>query len=330
MKPFSILRTSSTATAASHVAADPARRLLRAGGIDVLDRLKEGLDAPETVVDLAALTDDVGQRMSRSESTREGHVLGALVTLARVADTDALPAAVREAAGSAASPAIRNAATVGGNLLQRPRCWYFRDRDSLCLKKGGARCLAADGRNRYHAVLGGGPSWIVHPSTLATGLVAVGATVTVRAASGELTTTPLADLFELPSVNLLQESRLRPGDVLVEVTIPRSPQRSLYRAVKERAGFDWPLVEVAVAARSEGGVLHDVSVVLGQVAPIPWIARAAAAVLDGHPADPVRIERAAAAAFTEARPLGDNAYKIPMGQGLLRTALHELAGIPLP
>jgi xanthine dehydrogenase YagS FAD-binding subunit len=338
MKRFALTRLPVLADASKANATSPATHLLRAGGIDLLDRLKEGLDAPTHLVELRALADEYSVRMKGINPLEGGGVsIGALTTLAQVAEaTEAeMPgafAALQQSAGAAANPGIRNAATVGGNLLQRPRCWYYRDKEIQCLKKGGTRCYAIDGENRYHAVLGGGPAYIVHPSSLGSPLQALNATVVIAAADGKEHEMPLADLFHLPTTDPQTEHTLAPGEVLLEVRLPApaAAQRSSYQVAKERAVYDWPLAEVSVSLTLEGGLMKDVRVALGHVAPIPWDASNAARLLEGKKPDEALFAQAAKTAFSKAMPLRDNAYKVRLGGGLLRKALHQATSLPLP
>jgi xanthine dehydrogenase YagS FAD-binding subunit len=335
MNRFTLVRLPTLAQAGKRVRGDAAAREFRAGGIDLLDRMKEGLDEPDELVELHAISGDEGRRMRGIERREKGAFrIGALVTMAQVADYEELPsghAALGQAAGSAATPAIRNAATVGGNLLQRPRCWYFRHADLECLKKGGFECLALTGDNRYNAILGGGPSFIVHPSSLATALLALEAEVTVHA-DGSARTIPIANLFALPTVDPVRESTLAPGEVVLSIDLPPPGpgQRSAYLAAKEKQSHDWPLCEAAVRCSIADGKLTGVRVVLGHVAPVPWHATAAEKMLEGQAPSADVFERAATAALADAKPLSNNGYKIPLAQGLLRQALHQATGVPLP
>lgn len=368
MHPFELVITDSVADAQRHVAQDPINRVFRAGGIDLLDRLKEGLDAPNQLVELRrAKTDDQGaggdeQRggaLGRIDINPEtGVTLGALVTLAQLAGTDfgAISGdlghlgALVEAASEAATPSIRNTATVGGNLLQRPRCWYYRNAELVCLKKGGDTCLAISGDNRYNAILGGGPSYIVHPSSLGAALLALDAEVIISGrpsgpSTGDVNLEapfeeraperrqgPLKTLFVPPSEDPTREHRLADGEVLVALSVPAQPAgtRSAYEAAREKQSHDWPLAEAAVRLRVVDGKITDPRVALGHVAPIPWPAPAAQDVLAGQKPTAALFERAAQAATQGAKPLAGNAYKVPLAQGLIRKALHRAAGIPLP
>lgn len=335
MNRFSIIRLPTLNDASTRVGTSPSA-VLRAGGIDLLDHMKEGLQAPDELIELHAIGGDEGRALRGIETEADGRLrVGALVTLGQLSGFDALPPAHRalaQAAGHAATPAIRNAATVGGNLLQRPRCWYYRHADLVCLKKGGDMCFAQTGDHRYHAILGGGPSYIVHPSSLGSPLVALDAEVQVRGVDGSTRVVPIEQLFVGPTVDPMREHDLAPGEILLAVRLPAPApeQRSAYVAAKEKQSHDWPLAEASVRLRLEGGTLRDVRVGLGHVAPVPWRAKEAEAELEGQAPSPERFARAAEAATGPAKPLPGNAYKVPLAQGLLREALHLAAGIPLP
>ncbi len=335
MNRFSIVRLPTLKATAARVRESDGR-VLRAGGIDLVDHMKEGLLAPDELVELHAVGGDEGRAL-RGVEVKDDHVrVGALVTLAMLGDQPGLlPEGLRavvQAAGQAATPGIRNSATVGGNLLQRPRCWYYRHVDLVCLKKGGDMCLAQTGDNRYNAILGGGPSWIVHPSSLGSPLVALDAVVHVRQPDGKTRDVPIEKLFVGPTVDPLREHDLQPGEILLAVRLPAPAkgQRSAYAAVKEKQSHDWPLAEASARLRIEGGKLRDVRVALGHVAPVPWRAKEAEAVLEGQAPSVELFAKAAAAATEPAKPLPGNAYKVPLVQGLLREVLHDAAGIPLP
>lgn len=331
MKPFGLVRPDTLARAHTLISAAPETRVLRGGGIDLLDRMKEGLDAPELLVDLSR----AGLRGSPLEGA-DTLVFGASTTLAELAaGTEPGADALREAASEAATPSIRNVATLAGNLLQRPRCWYFRNRELVCLKKGGDSCLAISGDNRYHAILGAGPSYIVHPSSLATALLALDASASVWTASeqqpeGEQRSIPLAELFVGPKQDPMREHVLAPGEILIGIHVPATRASSAYQAVREKQSHDWPLAEAAVRMRLEGGVMKDVRVALGHVAPIPWLATQAMQLLEGQAPSTELFAAAAEAALAPAKPLAGNAYKLPLCKGLLREVLHRVSGVPLP
>lgn len=335
MNRFTLIRRATVEEASARVDGAPTTRAFRAGGIDLLDRLKEGLDEPDELIELRAIGGDEGKRMRGLVAGDEGAwQLGALVTLGQLAGFEDLPssfAALREAASAAATPGIRNAATVGGNLLQRPRCWYYRNADMVCLKKGGYECLALTGDHRYHAILGGGPSFIVHPSSLASPLLALDATVTITGKDGPRTI-GIDKLFALPTVDPQREHTLASGDILLSVQLPAPlpGQRSAYAFAKEKQSHDWPLGEATVRCSVEDGKLTNVRVALGHVAPIPWRSKDAEAVLEGNAPSTKLFAEAANAALAKAKPLDKNGYKIPLCRGLLRQALHAATSIPLP
>jgi xanthine dehydrogenase YagS FAD-binding subunit len=334
MNRFTLVRLPDLQAASERVAKAPQTRMFRAGGIDILDHLKEGLERPDELIELRALGGEIGERMRAIAELQGAWTLGTLVTLAQLAAYDDLGpanAVLREAAGSAATPGIRNAATLGGNLLQRPRCWYYRHVDLECLKKGGVQCFAQTGDNRYNAILGGGPSFIVHPSTLAVALVALDAQVKVSNGKAERELA-IERLFALPTVDPMREHTLKDGEALLCVSLPKpsAEQRSAYAAAKEKQSHDWPLGEAAVRVRLAGGKLSEVRVVLGHVAPIPWRAREAEAVLEGQAPSAELFAKAADAALAKAKPLEHNGYKVPLCKGLLREALHRACSIPLP
>jgi xanthine dehydrogenase YagS FAD-binding subunit len=258
--------------------------------------------------------------------------LGPLATLARIESESPLRnsplRAIAEAAGSAANPQIRNVATVGGNLCQRPRCWYFRSADFVCLKKGGTVCYAAGGENRYHAILGGGPSYIVHPSTMATALSAFDTTLRLVSHGGHGRELPLDRFFVRPSEDETRENRLEPGELIAEITVaaPAAGTVSAYEVVKERQVFDWPLAEAAVSLALRGGVVEKARVVLGGVATIPWRSEAAEAALVGKRVDAASAAAAGKAAVAGAKPLRENGYKVAIAASVVERAVLRAAG----
>ncbi len=354
MQPFALIRPKKLEQAQQLVTAKPDARVFRAGGIDLLDRMKEGLDEPEMLVELREVVAPTIEVLDKKtglpllpaepddtywpDAPRYGH-FSAMTTLAALAEA-ALPGAdaLVQAASQAATPGIRNTATVGGNLLQRPRCWYFRNRDLVCLKKGGDTCLALLGDNRYHAILGGGPSFIVHPSSLATALAALDAVVVIEHLPDPddnklgYEMWELSKLFVTPKQDPKREHNLAPGEVLTQIYIPLlDDMRSAYQAVREKQSHDWPLAEAAARmCIGSDGKMRSVRVALGHVAPIPWSCPAAAELLEGQSPDAALFSKAADAALADAKPLDGNAYKVPMSKGLLREVLHRASGLALP
>jgi xanthine dehydrogenase YagS FAD-binding subunit len=254
--------------------------------------------------------------------------LGPLVTLAKVAAHPVIRkthTALAQACGEAASPQIRNVATLGGNVLQRPRCWYYRLESYKCVKKGGDVCFAVSGENRYHVLFGGGPVYAPHPSNAAVALVALGASF-VLDGPRQKRTVPAGDFFTLPSKDPEKENVIETGELLTEIRVPAAAGvRSAYASVLERAAFDWPLVSLAAALRLDAGVVGEARVVLGAVAPIPWRATRVEQALRGKKLDGDAAEAAARAAIVGAAPLSDNGYKVPLLQALVRRTLLSMA-----
>ncbi|HYS78046.1 MAG TPA: FAD binding domain-containing protein, partial [Candidatus Dormibacteraeota bacterium] len=225
---------------------------------------------------------------------------------------------------------IRNVGTVGGNLCQRPRCWYYRSRLHPCLKKGGDLCYTTLGNSRYHAILGGGPSFIVHPSDLAPALIACDARVIIAGPSGRKDI-PLETFYVLPRVRLDHETILKAGEIVTEVVVPPSSStsagtKSLFVKVREKDSFDFALASVAAALRMDGAICRAARVVLGGVAPVPWRSDEAEKAVTGRSIDVPAAAQAARAALKDASPLPHNGYKVPLATALVQRALLELSG----
>jgi xanthine dehydrogenase YagS FAD-binding subunit len=323
MNRFELARPGSLSQARELLAEKPGSAA-KAGGIDLLDHLKEHLVEPPRVVDLKSIPG-----LAKIEAQSDGSLhIGALATLAQVAahaDVRKTHPALAQACGEAASPQIRNVATLGGNVLQRPRCWYYRLESYKCLKKGGDVCFAVGGENRYHVIFGGGPSYAVHPSNAAVALVAFGSTFALEGSKGSRTI-PAGEFFTAPSKDPERENVLEPGEILTEIRVPPAAGvRSAYDEVRERAAFDWPLVAVTAALKLDGGTVREARVVLGAVAPWPWRSSKAEQALVGKPLDEASVTAAARAATVGAAPLSDNGYKVGLVQTLVRRTLLSLA-----
>lgn len=297
-----------------------------AGGMDLLGEMKDRLVEPERLVNLKAIP-----HLDAIEyDPQQGLRLGATATLARVASHPAIRqefTAIAQAAQSVGTPQIRNQGTVGGNLCQRPRCWYYRNPDIPCLKKGGEVCYAVVGENKYHALFGGNPDYIVHPSDLAPALIALNARVTLVGPQGRRTL-PLEEFFILPAVDPTQENVLAPRELIAEVLVPPPPPgtRSVYHKFQEKETSDFALSAAAVALTLQGEVCQQARIVLGGVATIPWPVPQAAALLAGQRIDEALAAKAAEAALQGAEPMGQNAYKIPLTKAVVKRAILEAAG----
>jgi xanthine dehydrogenase YagS FAD-binding subunit len=302
---------------------------LLAGGQDLLTSMKEGIVQPNRVVNLKSVPglgkiEDLGAKGLR---------IGALVTLDDLASNAAVAKSfpgLSEAAKAVASPQIRNVGTVGGNLCQRPRCWYFRLEHVVCLKKGGDTCYSASGENKYNSIFGEGPSYIVHPSDLAPMLVALGAAVTIYGPKGERSV-ELEKFFTMPGQgDIKRENILAADEILTRVDVPASAvaPKSTYLKFRERPSLDFAMSSVAAALAVGGdGRVSDARIVLGAVAPIPWRVPKAEAALKGQPANEASFAKAAEAALEGATPLSQNEYKVPLTKTLVRRALAQAAGV---
>src|SRR5256884_3520646 len=296
-----------------------------AGGQDLLTTMKEYITSPTRVVNLKSI-----RGLDRIEGDdRSGLKIGALVTLSQLEEHPLVRRSfpgLSEAAHSVATPQIRNLGTVGGNLCQRPRCWYYRLEEVICLKKGGSECYAAKGENKYNAIFGGGPSYIVHPSDLAPMLVALGASVSVVGAEGKRVI-QLDKFFTLPADgNIRRENVLKNDEIITQIQVPASPvaARSTYLKFKERESMDFALASVAAAVQLRASKsIAQARVVLGGVAPIPWRAPQAEQFLAGKMPSPDVLAEAARLALQGAQPLEKNAYKVPLAQTLVRRALAK-------
>ncbi|MBV9669848.1 MAG: FAD binding domain-containing protein, partial [Acidobacteriales bacterium] len=263
--------------------------------------------------------------LDRIGESANGVVIGPLVTLAQIADHAMLRErypALADAALWAATPQIRNMATLGGNLAQRPRCWYFRNEEYLCRKKGGTRCFAQDGENQNHAIFDNRTCAIVHPSGAAVPLVAYGASLEITNAKGKRQVA-LEKFFTTPEEDVTRENILQSGDIITAITLPPARGlRSAYHKEMEKQSFDWPLADVAV-------VLSDAkaAVVLGAAAPVPYRAAQAEARLAGQTITPQLAAEAARAAVANATPLAKNGYKVPIFEAVIRRTILKAAGI---
>ena len=323
MDNFSYSRPATLKDATAQFGKEHGKIALLAGGTDLLGELKDHTAGPERLVYIRNLKELQGIRASRG-----GVTIGAATLLADIAEN----AMIRQqtpllaiAAGKVGTPQIRNMGTIGGNLCQRPRCWYYRN-NYPCFKHGGSTCFSAAGENDYHAILEGGPSFIVHPSDLAGSLIALGASARIVSASGERTV-PLDKFFITPKQDVRRENVLQPNEVLSEITVPNAPAGSKATYVKEmvREMWDFPLCSVAAMVTVQNGVVQDAKIVLGGVAPIPYRALKAEAAIKGKPLDEASCAAAGIAAVDGARPLAKNGYKVPLTQAVVKRALLSLA-----
>ncbi len=296
-----------------------------AGGVDLLDRLKERLDSPSRLVSLRKLPG-----LGELKVTAGAATIGANVTLARLASDPALRAShpiIGDAAGHAATPQLRAMATLGGNLAQRPRCWYFRSEDFVCRKKGGTECFAQGGDSSMHAIFDNKVCAATHPSTVMTALVALGARVSIQGAKPR--EVELASVFVKPETDVRREVALAPGELITGFTVPAAPAnlRTAYTKQVAKQSFDWPLVDIAVALAMDGRTCKGATIVIGAVAPTPHRAVEAERILVGGPVDLMAAGRAARAAIARVTPLAHNDHKVPILEAVLaRTIMGAVTG----
>ncbi|MCI0685004.1 MAG: FAD binding domain-containing protein [Gemmataceae bacterium] len=326
MKNFTYFRPTSPEQAVGLLEARWGNTELLAGGTDLLDLQKEYIAQPSRIVSLAG----VAQLNNVSIGDR-AITLGAGMTIAAVAAHASVrqhAAALAQAAAEVGAPQIRNMGTLGGNLCQRNRCWYFRDEHTNCLLKGGPRCNALDGENKYHAVFTAGHRCvIVHPSTLAPALIALGASADVQAPNGRRTV-ELAKFFRAPTGPAEREHTLAANELVLSVTIPIAGTRSASYEVRHKQAYDWPLVQAAVAFQGgqNGAKATGVRIVLGHVAPTPYIAEAAQRALDNRAITEASATAAGRAAAEGAKPLSQNGYKLRLIEVAVKRALLLASG----
>jgi xanthine dehydrogenase YagS FAD-binding subunit len=292
--------------------------------MDLLGRLKTRVDTPERVVNLKSIAG-----LDAIRETSEGLSLGPLVKLTDLAESPVVQKnyrALAQAAESVGSVQIRNSGTVGGNLCQHPRCWYYRHPDFPCLQKGGPICYAQGGENRYHAILGGGPCFFAHPSDLAPALIALDASARIVGPKGERTVA-LEKLYRLPMEQLGVGLALEPGEILAEIRVPapKPGNQSTYLKFKERPSFDFSLVGVAASLVLDGGKISAARLALSGVAPVPWRAVEAEKALVGSPLDETTARKAAELVVEGSVPLLHNRYKVSLTRTMVRRALLSLA-----
>lgn len=322
MKSFEFVRVKTVGQAAQALGTQRDEAKILAGGTDLLGEMKDYLITPSRLVNIKTIPG-----LDKIEyDAKKGLTLGALVTLARIAEDKNIRAhypVLAQAIDLSAMPQIRNAATIAGNLCQRPRCWYYRDEHTICLKKGGDKCYAVEGENQYHAILGGGPCFIVHPSDPAPALMALGASVIISDGAKERSVF-LEKFFVLPGQNVRRENILAQNEVVTRIVVPPPTPgtKSAYVKEREKDSYDWALASAAVVVTvNRANEVRSARVVLGGVAPVPWRAEAAERALLGKPLSEAALSAAATLALAEAKPLDKNAYKVPLAEAVVRRAL---------
>jgi xanthine dehydrogenase YagS FAD-binding subunit len=294
-----------------------------AGGTDQISLMKDYIHTPKRVVNIKGI-----RELGGISHTGGGLRIGATVTFDELVNSAVMRThfkAIHAAAAGVTSPQIRNMGTAGGDLCQRPRCWYFRNGFGLLAMKDG-KSLVPNGENKYHAIFGGGPAYFVSASSLGPALIALNAKVTLRSASGSRSV-PVEKFFVVPADEQAREIDLRPDEILTEISLPdmAGVANATYE-VRQREALDWPLVTASVALRLDGATVREARIVLGHVAPVPWVAEDAAKSLVGQTLDAAFAEKAGAAAVAGAQPLSQNGYKVQLAKVAVKRALLAAAG----
>jgi xanthine dehydrogenase YagS FAD-binding subunit len=318
MKSFQYATALSPATAREMVGDNGA---YLAGGNDLLNRMKDYLVEPKTLVNVKSLPG-----LNRIESGAAAWTIGSQVTVAQLEDHAELKKVfpgLQQAAAEVASRQIRNVASIGGNLAQHSRCWYFRHRDTVCLKKGGDLCFARHGENRFHSLFSGNTCISPVVSNLSIALAALEATAIVYR-DGRETRLSIPELYSRAWENPTAHHSLGVGDLILKIEIPVQGRISAYQQMSEKASFDWALVSCSAAAKVEGKTLRQVKIALGAISPVPHMVDAANQFLEGKTLDDAAANQAAELLLAKAQPLEHNGYKIPIARALIRRTLQQL------
>ena len=296
--------------------------ILKSGGIDVMDLMKEGLIAPEKVVNIR----NIPGLDAISFDAKKGLRIGSNVTLAAIEKNDDIKSsylALHLAVAKAATPQLRNMSTVGGNLGQRTRCWYFRSIDHQCLRKGGDTCFAQKGENEYHAVMNNGTCASVYASSVATALMAFNAVVEITAENGQEKKVPIAEFFVTPYEDIKKENVLKSGEIITAVVLPpvNDKIKSYYIKQGARQSYDWALADVAVVVELAGKKCKSAKIALGAASPVPTRSSEAEAILTRDGITSSSAQLAADAAMEKATPLEKNGYKVAIFKTILQRAI---------
>lgn len=314
---FTYVKATSLKEAKKQLASDNAR--IYAGGTDLLGCLRDHVFSAEKIVSIGKIKELQGIR-----ETAEGLRIGALTTITEVAGNPIIQkryAVLAQAAASVASPQLRNQGTLGGNICQKPRCWYYRG-EFLCLRKGGDLCYAAGGENQFHCILSGDRCYIVHPSDIASALVALQAKVSISGPKGNRTVS-IENFHVPPSIDVDKETILANNEIVTEFFVPSTPAgfKSSYRKVRARQSWDFAIAGVALALQFSGDRIRQARVVLSAAAPIPWRSREVEEIITDKQLNLDTVAKAVNVVMKNAQPLEKNGYKIPLFKGILEEEL---------
>ena len=324
MRSFEYVSPTTKAQAVSLLAGNWGQTEVFAGGTDLLALMKDDVLAPKRLVNIKQIKDLQGVTYNA-----QGLRVGALTNLGELADDANVKKnypALAEALIEAASPQIRNMATLGGNLCQRPRCWYFRNGFGLLPKDETGKELIIEGDNRYHAILANdGPAKFVSPSTIAPVLIAYAAKIRLEGPKGKREL-PLEKFYVIPKTETDREHDLKPNEIVTEVVAPPARDaKVVHYEIRQKEAFDWPLAVAAVALRMNGSNVQSARVVMGYVAPVPWISMEAEQALSSQNISEDTAQRAAAAALRNAKALSHNSYKVQLARVAVKRALLKAA-----
>ena len=320
MKAFQHVVPDSLQEAVALLNDNPIQSKILAGGLDLLGEMKEHIVEPDILISISQLDGLTGIR-TENDITH----IGAAVTLTELAEHSEMNnrhTVLAQAARSVGSAQIRNRGTLGGNLCQRPRCWYYRDEHYPCFKKGGDSCFSVAGRNRYHAILGGGPCFMVHPSDCAPALIALGARVHLLGPNGSRII-PIEEFYHLPGDDVFTETTIQSNEIVTEVEIPPHTMKSIYLKVREKESFDWALATVAAAFEMDGPYCLKANLVIGGVAPVPWRVTQVEELLQGRELTDSLAAEVAEVAVMHALPLSGNEPKVIIAKALVEQAIQS-------
>ena len=325
MRAFEYVSPNTRSQAISLLGATWGNTEILAGGTDLLALMKDDVVTPKRLINIKDITDLRGISLNA-----QGLRIGALTTLGELADDENVKKdypAMSEALIEAASPQIRNMATIGGNLCQRPRCWYFRNGLGLLPKDESGKELVAAGENRYHAILANqGAAKFVSPSTIVPILIAYGAKIRLEGPKGKREL-PLEKFFVIPKTENEREHDLRPNEIITEIVLPPAAGvKAAHYEVRQKEVFDWPLAVAAAALKMQGSNVQSSRIVLGYVAPTPWPSSEAQQAIVGKPINKETAQKAAEAALSRATPLSHNSYKVKLAKVAVTRAILKAAG----
>ncbi len=325
MRAFEYASPTTKEQAVALLAAKWGEREVLAGGTDLLSLMKDFVTEPKRLVNIKEIKELGGISYDASTGLR----IGALVTFEELIENENVKkeyAALLQAASGVTGPQIRNVGTVGGDLCQRPRCWYFRGGMGLLAQDASGKSLVLQGENKYHAILGNsGPAYFVNPSSLAPALIALGAKVRIFGAKGSRQI-ELEKFFQTPKTNDEREYILKPNEIVTDILVPPAAGvRNATYEVRQKEALDWPLAAAAVALKMDGNRVAGAKVVLGHVAPVPWPSDEAGKLLVGKTVSAKVAEQAGTAALAGAKSLGQNGYKIQLAKVAVKRAILRAA-----